>query len=139
MISELAPSLTVTGYECLRPSLFRQAARFPSRLPCAPRNFASAAPQRERHDEDRPERVKPIPQSPSFYTTRAAYYDQIMHLEKAIGRSDSFLRQHHLLPLPEFAKASLPPLQAVWKDQQEMALEFKTKMTTTRYRKSPNF
>jgi small subunit ribosomal protein S9 len=58
-----------------------------------------------------------------------------MHLEKAIGRSDRFLRHHNLLPLPDFAKASLPPLQAVWKDSIEMALEFKTKMTTTRYRK----
>ncbi|PPQ89716.1 hypothetical protein CVT25_014117 [Psilocybe cyanescens] len=115
----------------LKPSLLRQTTRFTASYshPCA-RFYASAAPRR-----DDPERVKPIPQSPSFYTTRAVYYDQIMHLEKAIGRAETFLRQSHLLPLPDFAKASLPPLQAVWKDQSEMALEFKTKMTTTRYRK----
>jgi len=84
---------------------------------------------------ERQERQKPIPDSPSFYTTRAAYYDQLMHLEKAITMSETFLRHHHLLPLPEFAKASLPPLQAVWKDQLEMESEFQTKLTTTRYRR----
>ena len=116
----------------LRPNFLPQAARFSSsRTHICFRAFASARPQ----DVDRSERVKPIPQSPSFYTTRAVYYDQITHLEKAIGRSDRFLRHHSLLPLPEFAKASLPPLQAVWKDSREMAYEFKTKMTTTRYRK----
>jgi len=120
----------------LRCSFSRQAIRVPARnsYACTRYYAAAASPQRER-DEERAERPKPIPQSPSFYTTRAAYYDQIIHLEKAIGRSETFLRQHQLLPLPEFAKASLPPLQSVWKDQQEMALEFKTKMTTTRYRK----
>ncbi|KAF8200664.1 SSU ribosomal protein S9P [Pholiota molesta] len=84
---------------------------------------------------ERSEPSKPIPTSPNFYTTRAAYYDQLTQLEKAIGRSEAFLRHHHLLPLPDFAKASLPPLQPVWKDQYEMGVEFKTKMTTTRYRK----
>ncbi|KDR75196.1 hypothetical protein GALMADRAFT_249160 [Galerina marginata CBS 339.88] len=119
----------------LRPTLFRQATRLPLRRPYASARFyASAAPQRD-YNDDRPERVKPIPDSPSFYTTRAVYYDQITHLERAIGRADSFLRDHHLLPLPAFAKASLPPLQSVWKNQREMGLEFKTKMTTTRYRK----
>ncbi|KAF8904460.1 ribosomal protein S9/S16-domain-containing protein [Gymnopilus junonius] len=119
----------------LRCSFTRQVGRVPARTSYAcTRSYAAAAPERERNEE-RAERPKPIPDSPSFYTTRAAYYDQVMHLEKAIGRSESFLRQHHLLPLPAFAKASLPPLQPVWKDQQEMALEFKAKMTTTRYRR----
>jgi len=118
----------------LRPNFLYRAARFSptTRTQISIRAFASARPQ---DGDSRSERVKPIPQSPSFYTTRAVYYDQITHLEKAIGRSDRFLRHHNLIPLPDFAKASLPPLQAVWKDSIEMALEFKTKMTTTRYRK----
>ena len=117
----------------LRPNFLYRSARFPpTRTQICIRAFASARPQ---DVDSRSERVKPIPQSPSFYTTRAVYYDQIAHLEKAIGRSDRFLRHHNLLPLPDFAKASLPPLQAVWKDSIDMALEFKTKMTTTRYRK----
>ncbi|KAF9568022.1 SSU ribosomal protein S9P [Agrocybe pediades] len=120
----------------LRPTLFRQAVRAPTRSVYAcRRTFATAAPEREYNDDGRSERPKPIPESPSFYTTRAAYYDQLMHLEKAITMSETFLRHNHLLPLPDFAKASLPPLEAVWKDQMELESEFQTKMTTTRYRK----
>ncbi|KAH9485123.1 37S ribosomal protein S9, mitochondrial [Psilocybe cubensis] len=122
----------------LKPRLLRQATRFTvaQSQPCH-RLYATAAPRSEHSDGFSPqlERTKPIPQSPSFYTTRAVYYDQIMFLEKAIGSTETFLRQNHLLPLPDFARASLPPVQPVWKDQEEMALELKTKMTTTRYRK----
>jgi len=78
---------------------------------------------------------KPIPQSPSFYTTRALYYDQMTQLEKATTSAETFLRRNHLLPLPEFARASLPPLHPMWKDQSEMAAEFKTRLTMTRYRR----
>lgn len=78
---------------------------------------------------------KLIPQSPNFYTTRAIYYDQMNQLEKAIASAGAFLRRNSLLPLPEFARASLPPLRPMWKDQREMAAEFKTKLTTTRYRR----
>jgi small subunit ribosomal protein S9 len=81
------------------------------------------------------EERKPIPQSPSFYTTRAVYYDQLTQLEKALSSADNFLRRNHLYPLPDFARASLPPLWPMWKDQTEMASEFKTKMSLTRYRK----
>jgi len=85
-----------------------------------------------RHDlEER----KPIPQSPSFYTTRAVYYDQVTQLEKAVSSAETFLRRNHLYPLPEFARASLPPLRPMWKDQSEMASEFSTKLTMTRYRR----
>ena len=81
------------------------------------------------------EERKPIPQSPSFYTTRAVYYDQMTQLEKAISSAETFLRRNHLFPLPEFARASLPPLHPMWKDQSEMASEFRTRMTMTRYRR----
>jgi small subunit ribosomal protein S9 len=81
------------------------------------------------------EERKPIPQSPSFYTTRAVYYDQVTQLEKAISSAETFLRRNHLFPLPEFARASLPPLRPMWKDQSEMASEFSTKLTMTRYRR----
>lgn len=58
-----------------------------------------------------------------------------MYLEKAIARSHAFLRARHLLPLPDFARASLPPLFPVWKAQIEMAGDFNTRMTMGRYRK----
>ncbi|KAF9482163.1 SSU ribosomal protein S9P [Pholiota conissans] len=121
----------------LRPSVLQPFRRISSA-----RTYACARPfslsVRQQDDFARPERTeysKPIPSSPNFYTTRAAFYDQLTQLEKAIGRSEAYLRNQHLLPLPDFARASLPPLQPVWKDQIEMGLEFRTKMTTTRYRK----
>ena len=82
-----------------------------------------------------PPRPKPIPDSPSFYTTRPVYHDQVVYLERAIGRAHHLLRTHHLLPLPNFARESLPPLSPVWKTQVEMASSFDTKMSMGRYRK----
>jgi len=58
-----------------------------------------------------------------------------VYLERAIGRAHGFLRARHLLPLPDFARESLPPLFPVWKTQVEMASNFDTKMSTSRYRK----
>ncbi|KAF9049981.1 ribosomal protein S9/S16-domain-containing protein [Panaeolus papilionaceus] len=113
-----------------------------TRAPICSRSFTLTACRRQFQQESpslneptwQPDH-KPIPESPSFYTTRAAYNDQVIHLERAVSSSEQFLRSHHLLPLPDFAKASLPMLPAVWKEQAEMAKEFRMKMTTTRYRR----
>lgn len=78
---------------------------------------------------------KSIPDSPSFYTTRPVYHDKVVYLERAIGRAHNLLRANHLLPLPAFARESLPPLCPVWKSPIEMANNFDTKMSTGRYRK----
>ena len=85
--------------------------------------------------EPRSPRIKPIPDSPSFYTTRPVYHDKVLYLERAIGRAHYHLRANHLLPLPTFARESLPPLLPVWKSQIEMAKDFNTNMSTGRYRK----
>ncbi|KJA20708.1 hypothetical protein HYPSUDRAFT_141836 [Hypholoma sublateritium FD-334 SS-4] len=127
-------------------SLIQNALRTPPRgaYACA-RSLTTTARQQaeyvnprlsgQSNPEGRIERPKPIPTSPNFYTTRALFYDQLTQLERAVGRSEAFLRHHHLLPLPDFARASLPPLQPVWKDPLEMSNEFKTKLSTPRYRK----
>lgn len=124
----------------LKSSLFRQVTRISQcRSPhCVRAYFVDASQQETTEDLDDsglPDRVNSTPQSPSFYTTRAAYNDQINYLEKAIGTAGHYLRKQHLLPLPDFARASLPPLQAVWKDSTEMGFEFQTSMSTTRYRR----
>ena len=80
-------------------------------------------------------RTKLPPTSPTFYTARPDFYDAVLNLEKALGDAGSALRSIQLLPLPAFARASLPPLQPVWKTPEEMTHNFKTQMTTTRYRK----
>jgi len=83
----------------------------------------------------RPPRQKPAPESPNFYTARPVYYDQVASLEKAIATTRSSLKNLHLLPLPDFARQSLPPLRPVWKSQVDMAKDFQDKLTTTRYRR----
>lgn len=80
-------------------------------------------------------RTKPPPTSPTFYTARPDFYDAVLGLEKALGDAGNALRSVQLLPLPAFARASLPPLQPVWKTPEQMTDNFKTHMTTTRYRK----
>jgi small subunit ribosomal protein S9 len=128
----------------LRPSLVRHSLRFPQNSTSIfVRSFTSSndeAPREPRESpreprEPRESKPKPIPDSASFYTTRPIYHDQVIHLEKAIARAHGFLRARHLLPLPAFARASLPPLFPVWKTQIEMASDFNTQMTMGRYRK----
>lgn len=81
---------------------------------------------------------KAAPSSPAFYTGRAIYYDQVIQLRSAIAHARSALKMLQLLPLPDFARESLPPLRPVWKNQQEMMADFQSKMTTSRYRKVTN-
>jgi small subunit ribosomal protein S9 len=110
--------------------------RHPLRIPQNPasifvRSFASD----ENQAPSGPPGIKTIPESPSFYTTRAMYHDHLMHLQRAIGRAHYLLRASHLLPLPAFARESLPPLIPIWKSQEELTSEFDTKMTMGHYRK----
>lgn len=106
----------------------------------------SGSPQLDRHRDERPpnpaqtrrRQSKPIkakPESQSFYTARASYYDQLFQLEEAVGVIRSSLTTLHLLPLPAFAKASLPQIPTVWKKKDEMASIFTIPLTTARYKK----
>ncbi|GLB37587.1 putative universal ribosomal protein uS9 family protein [Lyophyllum shimeji] len=93
-----------------------------------------------REDNDEPTHwetpsTKVMPDSPSFYTGRPVYYDQVILLQNAIAQSRMALKTLQLLPLPEFARQSLPPLRPVWKGQDEMTTDFQSKMTTSRYRR----
>ena len=127
-------------------SIIQNAFRTPSRSAYTGARSFTTTPRQTARQQGRSEKVQvlgdgwaearlPIPTSPNFYTTRAMFYDQLTQLERAAGRSEAFLRHHHLLPLPDFARASLPPLQPVWKDLLEMNVEFKAKLSTPRYRK----
>ena len=88
---------------------------------------------READDEELVPKLKP--QSPSFYTARAGYYDQVIQIQTAISHVRKALTTLQLLPLPPFARKSLPPLHPVWKPQDEMATDFHSTMTTARYRR----
>jgi small subunit ribosomal protein S9 len=90
--------------------------------------------QRDQQDEKTKPKVKP--DSPSFYTGRAGYYDTLLALEEAIDSSSRALRQLALLPLPDFARQSLPALQPVWKAQADMTAVFSSTLSTTRYRRA---
>ena len=128
-----------------RPSLIRRSLRIPQNptsIFVRPYTSAQDGAPRQSHSNAsaqdgvfRGPRLKPIPDSPSFYTTRPIYHDQVMYLERAIGHVHYFLRARHLLPLPDFARESLPSLFPVWKTQIEMASDFDTKMSMGRYRK----
>ncbi|KIK67229.1 hypothetical protein GYMLUDRAFT_93057 [Collybiopsis luxurians FD-317 M1] len=78
---------------------------------------------------------KPHPDSPTFYTARSTYYDNLLELQNAIARTRGTLRRLHLLPLPDFARKSLKPMPTVWKTPEEMTVDFETTMTISRYRK----
>ena len=80
-------------------------------------------------------RTKQKPESPTFFTGRAGYYDSIASLETAIHHSQRALKNLHLLPLPTFARDALPPLPTVWKTKEDMSELLSAKLTTSRYRR----
>ena len=80
-------------------------------------------------------RVKIKPESPTFYTSRAKFHDQVNQLESAIQYSRSALTNLMLLPLPEFARAKLPPIQKLWKPKDHMSSAFGCRLTTSHYRR----
>lgn len=89
------------------------------------------------HVDPRPRglRAKTKPESPTFFTGRAGYYDSIDSLENAIHHSQRALKTLHLLPLPAFAKEALPPLPTVWRSKEDMSSLLSAKLTTSRYRR----
>lgn len=81
-------------------------------------------------------RKKTKPESPSFYTSRASYYDHLYQLETALQRCRRALSTLELLPLPAFARASLPPAHRLWRNRQSLAPMFPADaLTTARYRR----
>ncbi|KAI0930467.1 hypothetical protein AcW1_009143 [Taiwanofungus camphoratus] len=79
--------------------------------------------------------TKPVPESSNFYTGRAAYFDQINSLESAIQHTRSALQTLQLLPLPKFARESIPPAQNVWLTKDGLTEMLNTRLTTSRYRR----
>ncbi|KAJ7091202.1 ribosomal protein S9/S16-domain-containing protein [Mycena epipterygia] len=90
----------------------------------------------EESDEEKEEgsRGRKPPESPSFYSGRAAYYDQLAQIESAVGHTRSALKMLQLLPLPAFARQSLPFRPAIWKSAKEMGSDLGVAMTSSRYR-----
>ena len=79
-------------------------------------------------------RVEP-PDSPTFYTGRAAFYDYVASLERAINHTHSTLKTLQLTPLPEFALKSLPPASSAWKSKDELATTLMAKLSASRHRR----
>ncbi|KAI0768357.1 ribosomal protein S9/S16-domain-containing protein [Irpex lacteus] len=78
---------------------------------------------------------KEKPSSPTFYTSRAAYFDQVNNLEATINSARQALKSEHLYPLPDFARASIPPPRPFWKDRTTLMNTGDVKMTPSRYRR----
>ncbi|KAJ7446262.1 SSU ribosomal protein S9P [Mycena galericulata] len=74
------------------------------------------------------------PDSPSFYSGRAVYYDQLGQIEGAVAHTRSALKMLQLLPLPSFARESLRVRPAIWKSAKEMGADLNIAMTSSRYR-----
>ncbi|KAF8499729.1 ribosomal protein S9/S16-domain-containing protein [Russula emetica] len=117
----------------LRPAISLRALAISSTSyvpPASLQNVADAPPPSFRRP---PKKTKPV--SPSFYTSRASYYDQLYQLETALQRCRRALSTLELLPLPAFARASLPPAQLFWLNRQNLAPMFSSALTTARYRR----
>ena len=116
----------------LRPAISLRAlatSSTPYVPPASLQNVADAPPPtiRQRFKKTKPD-------SPSFYTSRASYYDHLYQLETALQRSRRALSTLELLPLPAYARASLPPAQHLWRNRQSLAT-FTGTLSTARYRR----
>ncbi|KAI0328648.1 ribosomal protein S5 domain 2-like protein [Cubamyces sp. BRFM 1775] len=78
---------------------------------------------------------KAKPESPTFYTGRANYFDQLFALEKAAKQTRTALQELQILPLPRFAQQNLPPLRPVWKNKEDLSELMEAGLTTSRYRR----
>lgn len=81
------------------------------------------------------QREKPRPTTPTFYTARPEFYDQLSSLESALQHAKTALTTCHLLPLPKFAREALPPRVNAWVDKRELGLKLRSTLTTSRYRR----
>lgn len=79
--------------------------------------------------------LPPPPESPTFYTGRAAFYDYVASLELAINHTRSTLKSFQLTPLPELALKSLPPSSSAWKSKDELANALTAKLSASRHRR----
>ncbi|KAI0775655.1 ribosomal protein S5 domain 2-like protein [Trametes elegans] len=78
---------------------------------------------------------KPKPESPTFYTGRPTYYDQLLALETAAKQTRAALQALQLLPLPRFAQENLPHLRPVWMNKVDLSELMEAQLTTSRYRR----
>ncbi|KAJ7859723.1 SSU ribosomal protein S9P [Mycena leptocephala] len=117
--------------------LRRHVLRPPRRALATRPPFVPPSQQRPPNDDKTKKPEKPEkkpPTSPSFYSGRAAFYDQLAHVESAVAHTRSALKMLQLLPLPEFARAALPARPAIWKTQKEMGADLNVQMSSSRYR-----
>ena len=81
---------------------------------------------------------KPRPESPTFYTGRSDYFDNLLALEEAVKLAHDALKRLHLLPLPRFAQKSARTPLVLWRSQKDLAELMgvsQTSFSTTRYRR----
>ena len=75
------------------------------------------------------------PESKAFYTGRPRFYDHISSLEQAVHHTRRILMSYHLIPLPDFARQSLPPLSPIWKTKEQLSIALDAKLSATSYRR----
>ena len=100
------------------------------------RSFATAANQASSSGERFASRTEAVnPPSKTYYTARSAFYDCVENLELAINHSRNRLKTLQLLPLPEFAIKSLPPLVSVWKTKEDLSTTISSRLSASRHRR----
>ncbi|KZV81627.1 ribosomal protein S5 domain 2-like protein [Exidia glandulosa HHB12029] len=75
------------------------------------------------------------PESPAFYTGRAAFMDTVDTLERAISHARRILSARQLLPVPDFARETFPATKPQWKGMGNMFNVVGTRMRPKNYKK----
>lgn len=99
-------------------------------------NNINAGAQKQDEEETidaRDWRWKDKPESAAFYSLNSGYYDQLESLQRAVHSTRRALTALELLPLPDFARASLPTLTPYWRSRRDMSELFDNPLSTRNY------
>ncbi|KAG8803060.1 37S ribosomal protein S9, mitochondrial [Serendipita sp. 399] len=102
----LRPALRVTFKRIPRRSLATEARGFVP--PEAPRKLLPAFGG------------LPKPDSPTFFSGRSVYLDNVYNLEKRLNFFTSTMHKAHIMPLPKAAQHHVGPVPSYWRDVQGM-------------------
>jgi small subunit ribosomal protein S9 len=122
-------------FNVLRQQASTRCSRLPAQLAIRHNSTAYVPPAALQHIRRSTLPPKAKPASPTFYTARASYYDQVINLEACINSARQALKADYLYPLPDFARASIPPPQPFWKDSATLMSTGNVKMTPSRYKR----
>ncbi|CAG8733463.1 4097_t:CDS:1, partial [Acaulospora colombiana] len=76
-----------------------------------------------------------VPDSPTFFSGRSAFLDNVYRLEKELNRFTFMMHDAHIVPLPKAAQHNVGHVQGYWRDIEGMHQILGKNIKETQYRR----